>query len=65
MRSETAAQYVDEKSVSSFLHAVGSLYPRPVKVSGKGLRWLKDDLDRVIDRVAGRTSNLRDAADVL
>jgi len=47
MRADRAARYVDEKSVEAFRRAVGTLYPRPRKVVGKGDRWLKDDLDRV------------------
>jgi hypothetical protein len=65
MRAATAAGYVDEASVESFLRGVGSLYPEPIKVAGKGNRWLREDLDMAIDRLTGRASNLRDVADVL
>ena len=54
MRAESAAAYVDEKSVEAFRRAVGTLYPRPIKVSGKGERWLKEALDEAIDRMSGR-----------
>jgi hypothetical protein len=65
MRAETASRYVDEKSVEAFRRAVGTIYPRPRKVAGKGDRWLKDDLDRAIDRLARPGESFRDIADVL
>ena len=65
MRAKTAAAYVDEPSVQSFLRSVGSVYPKPVTVPGKGKRWLREDLDRSIDRLTGRAANVQDAADVL
>jgi hypothetical protein len=49
MRAPTAAAYVDEASVESFLRGVGTLYPLPVKLPGKGDRWLKEDLDVAIE----------------
>ena len=65
MRAETAAAYVDEKSVETFRRGVGKLYPSPIKVAGKGYRWLREDLDQAIDRLRGRTVSVRDAAEVL
>ena len=65
MRAATAAAYVDEASIESFLRGVGSIYPIPIDVSGKGKRWLREDLDRSIDRLTGRAENVQDAADVL
>lgn len=65
MRAETAAAYVDERSVEAFRHAVGTIYPYPIRVSGKGDRWLKEDLDEAIERLAGRVARLRDASAVL
>jgi hypothetical protein len=65
MRASTAAVYVGERSVSSFRRSVGKLWPRPLKLAGKGERWLKEDLDAAIDRASNRASNVRDAADVL
>ena len=66
MRAETAAAYGDEKSVSAFLRSVGTLWPKPTKVAGKGRRWLKDDLDRVIEKITGRgPAHPRDIADEL
>ena len=65
MRAQTAAAYVDETSVESFLRGVGSIYPSPTNISGKGKRWLREDLDRSIDRLTGRMANIQDAADVL
>src|SRR5436189_5282981 len=51
MRAEKAAAYVDERSVEAFRRAVGTLYPAPLNVPGKGDRWLKDALDEAIDRI--------------
>jgi len=65
MRAATAASYVDEVSVECFRRRVGSHYPAPVTVSGRGEVWLKDDLDQAIDRLTGRSANVRDAAEVL
>ena len=65
MRAQTAARYVDERSVSAFRQAVGSLWPEATKVKGKGDRWLREDLDAAIDRATLRASLVRDAADVL
>ena len=65
MRAETAARYVDEVSVESFRRAVGSLYPDPIRVSGKGDRWVRDSLDEAIDRLGGSLRKLKDASDVL
>lgn len=63
MTARTAAAYCGECSPYSFRRAVGRLWPRPVRLPGKGERWLKDDLDLAIDQLAlGRS---RDAADVL
>ncbi len=65
MRAETAAAYCDEKSVEAFLRSIPSTYPRPIKVSGKGDRWLKDDLDAAIERLTGRAVLVKDASAVL
>ena len=65
MRAETAAAYVDEKSVESFRRGVGSLWPVPVELRRKGERWLKEELDEAIDKASGRISLIRDASDVL
>ena len=65
MRAETAAAYVDERSVDSFHRAVGTLWPRPLRVRGKGERWLKEELDAAIDKMAGKPERVTDASDVL
>ena len=65
MRAETAARYVDEVSVEAFRRAVGSVYPEPIRVSGKGDRWVRDSLDEVIDRLGNSPGAIRDIADVL
>ena len=65
MRASTAAAYVDERSVGAFRRSVGKLWPKPLKLAGKGERWLKEDLDAAIERSTGRAVYVRDAADVL
>ena len=67
MRAETAAAYVDERSVEAFLRRVGKIYPEPIRISGKGERWLKEMLDTTLDRLAGTVSvgMIRDIADEL
>jgi hypothetical protein len=65
MRAETAAGYCDEVSVEAFLRGVGTLYPEPTRVKGKGDRWLKEELDAAIERLTGRATHIKDAADVL
>jgi hypothetical protein len=65
MRTETAAAYVDEKSIEAFKRGVGTLYPQPVKVPGKGDRWLREDLDAAIEKLTGRASVVCDASAVL
>lgn len=51
MRAETAAAYVDERSVDAFRRRVGSVYPRPVTIEGRGEVWLIDQLDAAIERI--------------
>jgi hypothetical protein len=63
MTARTAAAYCDERSSCSFRRAVGKLWPHPIRIPGKGERWLKEDLDSAIDRLMSRS--VRDAADVL
>lgn len=65
MRAATAAAYVDEESVEAFRRKVGVVYPGPVTARGCRQRWLRDDLDRAIERMAGRPSTSFDAANVL
>ena len=65
MRATTAAAYVDERSVGAFRRSVGNMWPEPLKLAGKGERWLKEDLDAAIDRATQRLSLVGDAADVL
>ena len=65
MRAETAARYVDERSVKAFRRAVGKLYPRPIKLSGKGERWLKDQLDAAINNLFGSGATIHDIADLV
>lgn len=65
MRSDTAAAYVDERSVGAFLRGVGKIWPRGIAIAGKGRRWLRDDLDRAIERLSMRAPAVEDAADLL
>ena len=65
MRAETAAAYLDEKNVDSFRRRVGSVYPHPINVSGRGKVWLKDQLDAVITDLKGGTADAPDAASLL
>jgi len=65
MRARTAAAYVDERSVEAFRRAVGQIWPKPIPVSGKGERWLKDDLDIAIEDLTRRKQYVRDASDEL
>lgn len=65
MRANTAAAYVDEKSVDAFRRAVGTIWPKPIHINGKGERWLREDLDAAIDKLTSRPTLVRDASDVL
>jgi hypothetical protein len=65
MRAETAAAYVDERSVEAFRRRIGSVYPQPVNVSGRGDVWLKDQLDAAIANLKGETADVVDAAGLL
>lgn len=64
MQSGTAAAYVGESSVDAFQRAVGTIWPKPVRIRGKGQRWLREDLDEAVDRLARRADD-QDAADIL
>lgn len=68
MRAETAAAFCDERSVDSFLRSVGTLYPRPKPIRGKGLRWLRADLEQAVRRIHRGDKpedDVTDAGDVL
>jgi hypothetical protein len=54
MRVEQAAAYCGERSANTFRRAIGTLYPHPIKVPGKGERWLKEAIDQAIDRLSGK-----------
>lgn len=56
MRATTAAAYLDEVSVELFRRRVGSVYPKPVNVRGRGQRWLREDPDKSIDRMSDEKS---------
>ena len=65
MRAVTAAAYVDERSTGAFRRATGTIWPLPIRISGKGERWLKDDLDAAIERLTEKAEHVQDASDVL
>lgn len=64
MTAATAAAYTDEASVESFRAAIGRLWPSPLKLNGKGERWLKDDLDSAIEALALKPEARKDLADI-
>ena len=63
MRGETAAAYCDEVSVETFMRRVGSVYSRPVCICGRGNVWLKEQLDRDIEKLSPEAAE--DAANLL
>ncbi|MBS0240284.1 MAG: hypothetical protein JSR89_17865 [Proteobacteria bacterium] len=65
MRATTAAAYLDEVSIESFRRRVGSVYPKPVNVRGRGELWLREQLDESIDKLSAQVDKIRDIADVL
>ncbi len=65
MRATTAAAYLDEVSIESFRRRVGSVYPKPVNVRGRGELWLREQLDESIDKLSAHADKIRDIADVL
>ena len=68
MRAETAASYVDEKSVEAFRRRAGTIYPRPISIRGRGEVWIRETLDQAIDRLdelPGAPTRLNDIADLV
>jgi hypothetical protein len=63
MTAATAAAYCDEASVDAFRRGVGKIWPGAKRITGKGKRWLRDDLDEAIEQLMMK--EVRDAADVL
>ena len=62
MRAETAAAYCDERSVAAFTRRVGTVYPSAIRVRGRGVVWLREDLDAAIERLTGKTPATFDLA---
>jgi hypothetical protein len=65
MTAKTAAKYTDEPSVRAFRRRVGTVYPQPVRIAGRGDVWRKRDLDACIAALRGSAATILDAADVL
>lgn len=65
MPAPVAAAYLGEKSVEAFLRSVGTLYPTPLRLAGKGDRWTKEALDRAIDTLSRESGIGDDAAELL
>jgi hypothetical protein len=63
MRADTAAAFVDERSVETFRRRVGTLFPEPMRIAGMGDRWLRADLESAVAAAAGRAP--ADAADII
>jgi hypothetical protein len=49
-------------SVEAFTRRVGTVYPQPTKVSGRGRLWLREDLDTAIERMAAKQLTSHDLA---
>ena len=65
MRAKTAAAYCDEISVEAFHTRVGSVYPPPLRIPGRGNVWLKEDLDAAIATLRGSVVDAPDAVNLL
>lgn len=65
MAADHAAGYMGEVSVEAFLTRVGSVYSRPIHVSGRGKVWPKAQLDRDIQRLNKEAADVADAAELL
>lgn len=64
MTADIAAAYCAEKSVGAFRKRVPRYYPRPTHVPGRGQLWLKEDLDRALQKMVGDGEPV-DAAEAL
>lgn len=53
MADRTAAAYCDEPTVEAFRARVGSVYPRPIVIEGRGATWTRKALDAAIERLQG------------
>lgn len=64
MAAPMAAAYMNEPSVEAFRRRVGSVYPHPVNIEGRGQTWTRAALDRAIERLdpaaGARVSSLAD-----
>lgn len=65
LRAATAAAFTDEESVESFLRGVGTIYPEPENVPGKGRRWRRESLEQAIDKLSRAPSAVSDLASEL
>jgi len=64
MRAHTAARFVDEKSTRAFRRRVGTVYPRGVRVPGRGEMWIRAELEKSIAGMRGQRP-VEDLANVL
>ena len=65
MAVKTAARYADEPSPKAFRRRVGKVYPKPIRIAGRGDVWRKRDLDACITALRGPSAAFNDLADVL
>jgi hypothetical protein len=65
MPAGVAAAYLDERTVEDFVRRAGRVYPRPHNISGRGIVWLKSDLDRCMAALVGEEAPVEDPADLL
>lgn len=53
MDARHAAGFCCEKSVETFRRRIGSVYPEPIHVEGRGEVWRQTDLTAAMDRQMG------------
>ena len=65
MSAQDAAAYVGECSSRAFLRRVGTVYPPPIRIPGRGNVWRKTELDQRIAALGKPSGVYTDLADVL
>ena len=63
MGAATAARYFGEPSTRAFRRR--KVYPRPIRIPGRGDVWRKKDLDAWAAALRGQSAACNDLADVL